>query len=376
MKINENYKKAGNFTRYKPFLRIKGNGVFKKKIKETICLLIYLILIVLLYAPAVGAFSNNINNDEAGFEADPYCWYEFGVQKKVWRAMDEIAVFKGRVYEVQENIDILTRQIHPNAVVSENDSLYFILKLPEFSEWKSVSERIDLVGQAGSIARASPVFYKAKNRDPKLRYVLTGKIIVQFTPNTSASNIKSVEDKYGLKIARTYSFAQNTFLYEVADVMSSIQVANDIYENEDVNYSYPNWLRAVSFDEFPDDPLFPDLWNLYNNGQGFGTPGEDVNITVEGDWGMFKGSYDEVIAIVEFSGVEISHEDLSENIRIDLCWDFLGDDLDPSPEAEDDNHGTACAGIAAARGFNLFGSNRFCTMGFFSWNKDYKIARR
>ena len=94
--------------------------------------------------------------------------------------------------------------------------------------------------------------------------------------------------------------------------------------------------------------------------------------------GLGSGGPGKVIAVID-DGVETTHEDLIDNIfqnpgesgdgketnGIDddgngyvddyQGWDFYDDDNDPNPADPDDNHGTACAGVAAARGNNDLG---------------------
>jgi kexin len=79
-----------------------------------------------------------------------------------------------------------------------------------------------------------------------------------------------------------------------------------------------------------------------------GIAGEDVNVYPV--WSTYQGSSC-VIAIVD-SGLEIAHEDLIDNVLPDLCWDYVDKDKDPASTI---GHGTACAGIAAARGWNCLG---------------------
>jgi kexin len=119
-----------------------------------------------------------------------------------------------------------------------------------------------------------------------------------------------------------------------------------------VDYAYPNWHRRRTKRATPNDPLFPNQWHLDNTGQSGGTAGEDVNITSV--WDTNIGSSNEVIAIVD-DGLEIAHDDLMPNIITDESWDYVDGNDNPSPVLPDENHGTACAGVAAARGFNTLG---------------------
>jgi subtilisin-like proprotein convertase family protein len=67
------------------------------------------------------------------------------------------------------------------------------------------------------------------------------------------------------------------------------------------------------------------------------------------------------IGIVD-DGLECYHPDLFPNVDFQYNYDWAGGDTDPSPELQEwdgelywQDHGTACAGIAAARGGNGFG---------------------
>ncbi len=100
----------------------------------------------------------------------------------------------------------------------------------------------------------------------------------------------------------------------------------------------------------PNDPLFARQWHLRNTGQLSGTAGQDANVGAAWDVATGAGV---VIGIVD-DGLQHTHPDLAPGYRADLSYDFNGGDADPMPETGDD-HGTAAAGVAAARGNNGVG---------------------
>lgn len=102
----------------------------------------------------------------------------------------------------------------------------------------------------------------------------------------------------------------------------------------------------------PSDPLFPHQWHLKNTGQGGGTAGADIN--VEPVWTEFRGSPNEVVAVVD-DGLEIGHEDLAANVIAGVSYNYVDGTSDPTPVETSDSHGTSVAGVAAARGFNGLG---------------------
>lgn len=104
------------------------------------------------------------------------------------------------------------------------------------------------------------------------------------------------------------------------------------------------------------DPLYADQWHLKNTGQVGGTAGQDVN--TESVWTTYKGNGVR-IAIVD-DGLEIGHEDLAANVAPNvLSYNYVTGGADPtehpSDVSESNGHGTAVAGIAAARDFNSLG---------------------
>lgn len=58
-----------------------------------------------------------------------------------------------------------------------------------------------------------------------------------------------------------------------------------------------------------------------------------------------------IVAVVD-SGLEIAHEDLSENVVVNGSWDFASNDSDPTNGSVTGDHGTSVAGLIAAVGWN------------------------
>lgn len=125
-------------------------------------------------------------------------------------------------------------------------------------------------------------------------------------------------------------------------IATASAVATDPAYTPDVRQQQP---RSI-----PNDPLFSQQWHLNNTGQSGGTAGQDARLTSA--WNVATGS-GVVIGVVD-DGLQWSHPDLSPNYQSSLSYDFNYNDTDPSPSTGDD-HGTAAAGVAAARGNNGIG---------------------
>ena len=97
------------------------------------------------------------------------------------------------------------------------------------------------------------------------------------------------------------------------------------------------------------DPLYPKQWHLQ--------PAAPFNLSMGNTWDSVTGK-DINIAVID-DGLEVKHEDLFSN-SFPLGQGFHrnfndGDPTDPTPTDIKQNHGTSCAGLAAATGFNSLG---------------------
>lgn len=319
--------------------------------KKYVCILCSVVLITLCFY-SQGWSDSIIKSFDPEFHQHPIYWYERDVKKVAWMSMDEVAVFPVKGKGAMLNNSLLRQRFQPGAIITEKNNFVVFLKTKDVVGKNYILSKLTGIRSLQHVKQASPVFYTSKKKHPGARIVLTGEIIVRFPKECTENPIVSIEKEYGLERLKSFDFSQNTFLYRAGDPLNSLEVANRLYESGRVNYAYPNWLRRRTKRAPPDDPLFPDQWHLDNTGQSGGTAGEDVNITSV--WDTYKGSSNEVIAIVD-DGLEIAHEDLSPNIITGQNWDYVGNDNNPSPVLPDDNHGTACAGVAAASGFNGIG---------------------
>jgi kexin len=319
--------------------------------KKYVCILCSVVLITLCFY-SQGRSDSIIKSFDPEFHQHPIYWYERDVKKVAWMSMDEVAVFPVKGKGSALNNSLLRQRFHPGAIVTEQNNFVVFLKTKEAVGKNFIISKLTGIRSLQHVNQASPVFYTSKKKNPEARIVLTGEIIVRFPKECTENQIVTIENEYGLERLKSFDFSQNTFLYRAGDSLNSLEVANRLYESGRVNYAYPNWHRRRTKKAIPNDPLFSNQWHLDNTGQSGGTAGEDVNITSV--WDTNRGSSDEVIAIVD-DGLEIAHEDLSPNIIDGESWDYVDSNVDPSPEQVDENHGTACAGVAAASGFNGIG---------------------
>lgn len=111
-------------------------------------------------------------------------------------------------------------------------------------------------------------------------------------------------------------------------------------------------IRRTARERVVPNDLTPAQWHLKNDGSVAGTiAGNDLN--VEAAWTAGASGLGINITVVD-TGVDVTHPDLINNLKISLGRDIIGDDADPSP-GTGENHATAVSGVAAARGNNSLG---------------------
>lgn len=113
----------------------------------------------------------------------------------------------------------------------------------------------------------------------------------------------------------------------------------------------------------PTDPLFPYQWGLLNTGQAHGGLGIDINLLPV--WANYTGKGVRV-GVID-SGVQLDHPDLRDNIDPTATWSAALDQPGGDPIDDQENHGTAVAGIiaAAANGLGSVGVAPDATLGVY-----------
>jgi subtilisin family serine protease len=222
----------------------------------------------------------------------------------------------------------------------------------------TINEPVEASG-AGARRVAPP----AEGQDP----FVPNRMIIKFRTNvgsnmrtmgTADKGLEALNTKYkinGVKSlgsqAQQLSTGTGNMMLITFDAVTDLRAAVAEYMALDiVEFAEPDYIVTNSDDDFtPEDPLFTSQWGLKNTGNAVsynnlpvGSPGEDINI--ENAWNITKGSSSIIVAVID-DGVDISHPEFAG--RLVAGYDFVNDDNDPNPVA-DDGHGNACAGIIGA----------------------------
>lgn len=233
------------------------------------------------------------------------------------------------------------------------------------------------LGAQSDIEFAAPVLvYPATGRS----LLPTEEILVKLGADTSPEALANVAAAQSVSVVRAVPYTTDEYVLRIDNPKSDpVAISRALYESGLFHWAEPNFIQHMHPMAAPNDPRFGQQWHLENTGALGGTPGADVKAPAA--WSVEPGNASTVIAVID-DGVELTHEDLKPNrfenpgeipsngidddgnsyIDDVSGWDFATDDNDPSPSLATDNHGTAVAGVAAARANNGLGVSGVCQL--------------
>ncbi|MEM7584965.1 MAG: S8 family serine peptidase [Acidobacteriota bacterium] len=173
-------------------------------------------------------------------------------------------------------------------------------------------------------------------------------IYVELKPSASDSAVNKLLDQYGLEFIPDPSGDPHSCVMRLTSesTKNPLKIANALRKSRAVVLAEPDLaVKGSLMIHRPSDNLFSLQWHLENRG-GFGlTAGADISATEA--WDITRGSRDITVAVID-DGFDTGHPDFASSGKIRSPRDFGQGDTDPSPVSSQDNHGTACAGVAVA----------------------------
>ena len=197
------------------------------------------------------------------------------------------------------------------------------------------------------------MYEEGAERNEFTRRVVTRELMLE---SDSQATADQVAKSAGLVFRDAPAYAPGKFLYLAESSPEALAAWTQLEEQKIVSSSLL-LARQQAKRAMPNDSLINQQWHLKFNNQTGAVAGTDLNI--ESIWAYpnngtgFRGRGIR-IGIVD-DGVQTSHPDFVGNIDTTNDYDWNDNSpSDPNPGAGDD-HGTACAGDAAARGNNSLG---------------------
>jgi subtilisin family serine protease len=240
---------------------------------------------------------------------------------------------------------------HSKMEPAENDiALAGLTKsVKNYEELRNLLKQLERDNQ---IKKANPVVRDAKHHP----VLILNPVSFMVKSNVSFRQVEEVLNQLGMEanIVRN-NFIKNVYQFDVtrSSPYNTLEIAAYLHHSGLVTFAEPNY--GVFVDASTNDPFFNRQWNIRNEGtplQGNGTP--DADMDVDSAWTITMGSPFIKIAIID-SGTDTLHPDLIDNLDTGFDATGRGSKGYPNLRFASDAHGTACAGIAAAKANNNIG---------------------
>jgi len=184
------------------------------------------------------------------------------------------------------------------------------------------------------------------------RRILSRDVVVK-TDNREAAIQAATEA--GLHLKSEPAYAAGHLVFTADSPVAAIDAATQLRHQGIASAEPQIYQSQLAFCFLPDDPLFSAEWHIRGRGQNGAKKASDAKITPvweqrDSSGNLIRGT-GVTIGITD-SGFQMDHPDLAANNIASLGYDFGTDQVGGDPVYSSDNHGTAVAGVAAARGFN------------------------
>lgn len=203
----------------------------------------------------------------------------------------------------------------------------------------------------GAVSEVRLVMYpRGYQRHEGSQIHISKRILAEVDPDTDPLSIATA---LGIFWKDSLSYMENYHVYEAASPADALRLLATMAAQPGVLNVRPDIGRVYEPLFVPNDPLFTNQWHLLNIGQQGAQPGADVNIT--NAWESYLGS--NIVIGVFDAGFELTHPDLEPNMLTNAAFNVNDGSQNVLPVIgeTDDFHGTAVAGVAAARGNNGIG---------------------
>jgi subtilisin family serine protease len=253
------------------------------------------------------------------------------------------------------------RDEEPDSLERFVDQRIVIISLEDTVSRAGISATMTELRNQPAVELVGTVLYTVDAETPM---VMTDELVVKFRAGVPTARIQQLYGEHQVTVVRTSDRRGRVVLrIDATSGQNALDVSNALYETDLVEFAHPNFIvrterrRQINQPFTPNDSLFADQWHLDNTGQGGGTVDADVDAPEA--WAFAQGNAAVVIAVLD-DAIQWNHPDLNPNV-VPGRRDFTANppDNDPSP-GPGENHGTAVAGVAAARGNNSIGVSGSC----------------
>jgi subtilisin family serine protease len=136
-----------------------------------------------------------------------------------------------------------------------------------------------------------------------------GEVLVRFRSGVSKQAIDAAHRAVFGQVTKTFSSVAGLQLVRLSAGLPVLEAIHRYRQNPNVLYAEPNFILHAF--NLPNDPLFPQMWDLQNTGQDGGVVGADIHAAQA--WNITTGSSNVIVAIID-TGIDYNHQDLAANV--------------------------------------------------------------
>lgn len=226
--------------------------------------------------------------------------------------------------------NMLLRDIRHREIIKDSD---YEISIIQQSDLKRLTSTKSWEKEASSVL-LSPSYMTEEGKE----VFLTPYLNVRLKREQDIDILLSLVEKHFLRIVKQDSFMPHWFILSITPETgkNALEIANTLMESGIFAASVPD-LSSNNIMNCCNDPEFNKQWGLYNSDH------PDIDISACNAWNYSTGKNIK-IAILDMA-IKKNHQDLRDNIIEELSYNT--ETGSPYYYCEDD-HGTHCAGIAAA----------------------------
>ena len=236
-----------------------------------------------------------------------------------------------------------------------------VLRTSGVESVNEINSSISRFNELPGVESAVPVYINAESG---LEQIPTEQFIAKIAEGTSPEKLNALNQANGVTFIRSIKGTKDQFILEIPGCTPEqlLATCETYYQDAAIEWAEPDFVGQIdNLGYTPNDPLFDEQWYL-------------KIMSVPQAWDVTTGSDQIIIAVLDV-GFDLQHEDLKDSLPsnsgeiadngidddgngyIDDVngWDFYNDDNDPTPDTDEDNHGTSVAGLAVAKGDNNLG---------------------
>lgn len=215
-----------------------------------------------------------------------------------------------------------------------------VYHVPESSDYETIDDRKRELRENPDVRFAGSVLVDERTRAPVL---YTENLTVKFLDSLSEKECLGILSKFQLVVKGRMSYARNGFFVAAPDGIGQkvFALANRLLKRRVVEYCHPELIRPRAKKQ-----ISQRQWHLKETVVG----GQVVaaHVHVEAAHQTTRGE-NVTIAVID-DGIDVDHPEFQGAGKVVAPRDATRLSDDPRPQNDEDNHGTACAGVACANG--------------------------